>query len=99
MQLLGEIEPAFAAQIDVYRRKIRAQLFDTPDSSAIIDATPMIEIPPRSSQPRGHVNEHGVVIDDYAAQLACPRRHNSSFAYERCGAITASCKNLEIFAL
>ena len=31
VQLLGEIEPAFAAQIDIYQGKIRAQLFDTPD--------------------------------------------------------------------
>ena len=69
MKLLGEIETAFAAQIDIYQRKIRAQLFDTPDCLSDRRRNPYDRDSAALEQPRGHVNEHGVVIDNYAAQL------------------------------
>ena len=74
VQLLGEIEPAFAAQIDVDQRDIRTQFFDPPDCLSDRRRDPDDRDPAALEQSRGYVNEHGVVIDDYAAQLVCPRR-------------------------
>ena len=92
VQLLGEIESAFAAQIDVDQRDIRAQFFHPPDCLSDCRGDPDNRDSTALKQSRGYFNKHGVVINNYAPQLLCSRRHHSSFAYGRGGAIPASCK-------
>ena len=81
-------KPAFAAQIDVDQRDIRAQFFHPLDCLSDRRGSTDDRDAATLEQSRGYFNKHGVVIDDYAAQLLYSRRHSSSFAYESGGAHT-----------
>ncbi len=69
VQFFGEIEPAFAAKIDVDQRDIRTQFFNPLDCLSNCRRDPNDRDPTALKQSSGYFNEHGVVIDDYAAQL------------------------------
>ena len=76
----------------VDQRDIRAQFFHSPDCLSDCRGDPDNRDFAALKQSRGYFNKHWVVINNYAPQLLCSRRHHSSFAYGRGGAIPASCK-------